>query len=170
MSERPKGPIALEFAGFWRQAGSLIIDVTVLLSISSFLTPFHWFGFGNLWDITRFIEVPILLSPFAALINPVSIVLSGVYFIAFWIWRGQTLGMMVGGIKVIHIDGTDINLNRSIIRYLGYIISALPLFLGFLWIAFDERSQGWHDKFAETYVVKLPPMPEVSASAPPAGI
>jgi uncharacterized RDD family membrane protein YckC len=39
---------------------------------------------------------------------------------------------------------------------LGYIVSALTLYIGFIWVAFDEHKQGLHDKIADTYVVKLP--------------
>jgi uncharacterized RDD family membrane protein YckC len=31
-----------------------------------------------------------------------------------------------------------------------------PMCLGFLWIAFDKRKQGWHDKLAGTVVVRTP--------------
>jgi uncharacterized RDD family membrane protein YckC len=30
----------------------------------------------------------------------------------------------------------------------------LPLFIGILWVAFDSRKQGWHDKIAGTVVVR----------------
>ena len=43
---------------------------------------------------------------------------------------------------------------KLLIRYLGYYVSTLALFLGFLWIAFDPRKQGWHDKMANTVVVR----------------
>ncbi len=39
-------------------------------------------------------------------------------------------------------------------RYLGYFASTIPLCLGFLWIAFDKRKQGWHDKLAGTVVIR----------------
>ena len=42
---------------------------------------------------------------------------------------------------------------QCIVRYLGYFVSALPLGLGFIWVAFDKRKQGWHDKIARTLVV-----------------
>jgi uncharacterized RDD family membrane protein YckC len=42
---------------------------------------------------------------------------------------------------------------QLVIRYLGYIVSSLPLGLGFLWILFDKRKQGWHDKLAGTRVI-----------------
>ena len=42
---------------------------------------------------------------------------------------------------------------RLVGRLFAYLISALPLFLGFAWIAIDRRRQGWHDKIAGTLVV-----------------
>ncbi len=38
-------------------------------------------------------------------------------------------------------------------RYFAYVLSTLPLGLGFLWIAFDPKKQGWHDKLAGTAVI-----------------
>jgi hypothetical protein len=35
--------------------------------------------------------------------------------------------------------------------YLGCLI---PLGLGFIWVAFDRRKQGWHDKAANTVVIR----------------
>lgn len=39
-------------------------------------------------------------------------------------------------------------------RYFAYILSGLPLGLGFFWIAWDKRKQGWHDKLSGTVVIK----------------
>jgi len=39
-------------------------------------------------------------------------------------------------------------------RYFGYYVSGLILALGFIWIAFDKRKQGWHDKLAGTLVIR----------------
>jgi uncharacterized RDD family membrane protein YckC len=71
--------------------------------------------------------------------------------------------MMIAQIKVIRVDASGVSLGNSIIRFLGLIISTLPLGLGFFWIACDRRKQGWHDKMADTVVVKLPKPPEVTA-------
>jgi len=35
----------------------------------------------------------------------------------------------------------------------GYFIAFLPVGLGFFWIIWDKRKQGWHDKIAGTVVV-----------------
>jgi uncharacterized RDD family membrane protein YckC len=50
--------------------------------------------------------------------------------------------------------GLWITVARGIVRYLGYYVSAIPLLLGFVWVAFDERKQGLHDKLAGTFVVR----------------
>jgi uncharacterized RDD family membrane protein YckC len=42
---------------------------------------------------------------------------------------------------------------QLIVRFLAYFVSALPLYLGFLWAGVDRRKQGWHDKIARTIVV-----------------
>ncbi len=39
-------------------------------------------------------------------------------------------------------------------RYLGYYLSILGLGLGFFWIMWDKRKQGWHDKLAGTLVIR----------------
>jgi uncharacterized RDD family membrane protein YckC len=72
--------------------------------------------------------------------------------------------------KVIRVDGSALDLGRAIARYAGYLVSIIPLFLGFIWIAFDARKQGWHDKIADTVVVKLPPPVEVNHAAPPTAV
>ena len=43
---------------------------------------------------------------------------------------------------------------EAIIRALGYYVSALPFLLGFFWIIWDRRKQGFHDKLANTVVIQ----------------
>jgi hypothetical protein len=42
----------------------------------------------------------------------------------------------------------------AFLRCVGYLISGPVLCLGFLWIAFDGKKQGWHDKIAATLVIR----------------
>jgi len=81
-------------------------------------------------------------------------VLSILYFAGSWARSGQTIGDLFLGIKVVSGDGKPVSWGRALLRYMGYIISALFLSLGFLWIAFDQKRQGWHDKLAGTYVIR----------------
>jgi uncharacterized RDD family membrane protein YckC len=63
---------------------------------------------------------------------------------------------MLLNIKVLRGDGTRVTAGYSLLRFLGYVVCGLTLGIGFLWIAFDSRKQGIHDKIADTVVVKLP--------------
>ena len=49
--------------------------------------------------------------------------------------------------------GGPIGYGRAFIRYIGRILSAIPLLLGFLWMLWDKEKQTWHDKFANSVVV-----------------
>lgn len=69
--------------------------------------------------------------------------------------KEQLQERMVTKIKIVDANsGDNITLGKAIIRYIGYIIGSIPLCLGFLWIAFDKKKQGWHDKMAGSIVVK----------------
>ena len=72
----------------------------------------------------------------------------------FWHRFGGTPGKLTLSARIVDArSGGRPSLARLVIRYLAYIISAAPLFLGFAWIAIDRRKQAWHDKIAGTKVV-----------------
>jgi uncharacterized RDD family membrane protein YckC len=75
------------------------------------------------------------------------------YPIVFWALLAETPGDMLMGLRIVRTDGKRMNLRCALLRYLGCLLAALPLFLGFLWILVDDRRQGWHDKIAGTYVL-----------------
>jgi uncharacterized RDD family membrane protein YckC len=59
--------------------------------------------------------------------------------------------------------------SQLVIRYLGYYVSTIPLFLGLIWVGFDPRKQGWHDKLAGTVVVRPSRTAKVGRAFAPAG-
>ena len=70
--------------------------------------------------------------------------------------RGQTLGKMALGIRVIDFStGGSIGYGRGVVRYLGRIISGLVCLLGYLWMLWDKEKQTWHDKIASSVVVPV---------------
>lgn len=74
--------------------------------------------------------------------------------ILFWRFRGATPGKMLVKARIVTADGLrQPSTGRLIGRFLAYLVSIIPAFLGFLWIAFDKRKQGWHDKLAGTAVI-----------------
>jgi len=67
---------------------------------------------------------------------------------------GQTVGKRALGIRVIDFDGGgSIGHVRAFIRWVGRILSAIPLLLGYLWMLWDGQNQTWHDKLANAVVV-----------------
>ncbi len=85
----------------------------------------------------------------------VSYVLPAVAIIAFWIARQATPGKMLIGAKIVDArTGGPLTRGQAVGRYLGYYVSLFGLGLGFLWVGWDRRKQGWHDKLAGTVVVR----------------
>lgn len=83
-----------------------------------------------------------------------SIIFSLIYFTYFHGSTGQTIGKKLLKIKVIQVNGEPLDYKTAFIRWVGYFISEIGMFIGFIWAALDKNKQGWHDKIAGTYVVK----------------
>ena len=74
--------------------------------------------------------------------------------VGFWRYCGATPGKIALGIRIVDAaSGAPPSSLRLALRFIGYFVSAFPLYLGFLWIALDRRKQGWHDKIARTVVI-----------------
>ena len=128
-----------DYAGFWQRAAALVIDWLIATVI---LVPVMILGFGirevapgEWWELALF-------GAIAAAV------------IGFWRTCGATPGKIALGIKIVDAaSGQPPSLARLGLRFLAYFVSALPLYLGFLWAAVDRRKQGWHDKIARTVVI-----------------
>ncbi|MBK6327938.1 MAG: RDD family protein [Chloroflexi bacterium] len=76
-----------------------------------------------------------------------------VYSTFFWMAAGKTIGKAIMGLQVIGPKGARITFWRAMKRYIGYWISALPLFLGYFWVLVNDNRLSWHDKIAGTSVI-----------------
>ena len=77
------------------------------------------------------------------------------YFPYFWQKSGQTPGMKMLSIKVVRDrDGGPVTWGSALLRLLGYWVSGLVFYLGYIWIFIDKRKRGWHDLIAGTIVVE----------------
>jgi uncharacterized RDD family membrane protein YckC len=122
-------------AGFLERLLAVIIDALVLL-------------------IPNIIVVVVLGDGIAA--NLVSLAIGISYTLYFWTTTGATVGKQVMGLKVVMADGGGlVSAGTGILRYIGYIISGIPLFLGYLWAIWDPKHEAWHDKIAGTKVIKV---------------
>jgi uncharacterized RDD family membrane protein YckC len=75
------------------------------------------------------------------------------YFVMFWSLTGRTIGKWFMGLRVVNQDGRPPTIGRSIVRALGYALSALAFWIGYVWVIIDDERQGWHDHMARTWVV-----------------
>jgi uncharacterized RDD family membrane protein YckC len=136
----------VRYAGFWIRTLATAIDVVLLLVVT--LPPLLWIYGPEYLDP----DAPMIRGPMDLLI---SYVFPTVAVIVFWKYKSATPGKMIISARIVDAQtgGTPSN-SQFLIRYIAYLVSTLPLGLGFLWIAFDRRKQAWHDKLAGTVVVR----------------
>jgi uncharacterized RDD family membrane protein YckC len=85
----------------------------------------------------------------------IAIILTIAYYTYFEGLSGQTLGKRATGIRVVDIaTGEPIGYTRAFLRYVGRIVSTIPIFLGYFWMLWDANKQTWHDKIANSVVVR----------------
>jgi uncharacterized RDD family membrane protein YckC len=78
------------------------------------------------------------------------------YHIAFWTWRGTTLGGIICSLRVVRTTGGPLRPADALVRGLSSVFSLAALGIGCFWMLQDPESQTWHDKIAGTLVVKVP--------------
>jgi uncharacterized RDD family membrane protein YckC len=135
----------LEYVGFWARVGAALIDTVLVLIVCA---PLVTFVYGR----TYWTSAALLQGPADFLINWL---LPAIAVVVFWIYRQATPGKIAIGARIVDAaTGGKPSTRQLIVRYLGYYVSMLPLMAGIVWVAFDPRKQGWHDKLAGTVVVR----------------
>lgn len=134
----------LRASGFWRRAAAFGVDALWLFCLVGSLS---WVLFGS----SRFIDWSDTAELGAWLLRDV--LPAGVFIVGWWLF-GATPGKVLLELRVVDVrTGGRSGLGRSVVRYIGYFLSALPLGLGFLWMLWDRHNQTLHDKLARTRVV-----------------
>lgn len=135
----------IEYAGFWIRVAAAIIDSFILVLVTS---PILYSIYGKEY----FKSEGLVAGSWDIIIKWI---FPAVAVIVFWIYKSATPGKMILGIKIVDMNtGNPPSPTQSVVRYLGYYVSMIPLMLGIIWVAFDEKKQGWHDKLAGTVVIK----------------
>ncbi len=125
-----------EYAGFGRRAAAFLLD-------------------GLLFGVL----LGLLLAPLSglAMADVLNYVLPLAITVGLWHWLGGTPGKLLMECQVVDArDHGPLSLARGVVRYLGYLLSLMPLGLGFLWMLLDPRRQTWHDKLAGSLVLVGP--------------
>jgi uncharacterized RDD family membrane protein YckC len=137
------------YSGFWRRVGAAVLDGLILsvpTGIIGAIAGADQFNAGVSYGYSPGTTVAL---------NLVNTIIGVAYYAGMEGTRGQTLGKMAVGIKVVDADTARmIGIPRGIGRYFARILSAIPLGLGYLWMLWDGRKQCWHDKLVRSVVVR----------------
>ena len=134
-----------EYVGFWLRVWAGIVDSILLMLLiippillifgSSYLTALIHAAGPSEFLVTWFFPALLLF--------------------AIWTARNRTPGK--SAISAVVLDertSAPPSMGQQCGRYLGYFLAVIPFGLGLLWVAFDPKKQGWHDKLAGTIVVR----------------
>lgn len=134
-----------KYVGFWKRVVATIIDALLITLVTM---PLLMIIYG-----TAYFSSQDLISGGADFV--ISWVFPAVAVIVFWVHTGATPGKMAVSARVVdERTGELMSTRQAVIRYVAYVVSLLPLCAGLIWVAFDRRKQGWHDKIAKTVVVR----------------
>ncbi|MEB0011481.1 RDD family protein [Glaciimonas sp. Gout2] len=135
----------LEYVGFWARVWASLIDTILMMMVI----------FPILFAIYGRVEMASGVTLTGASNILISYILPAVVVIIFWTTKNATPGKMVIGATIVDAEtGEPPSLKQHVIRYIGYYLSAIIFCLGFIWVGFDRKKQGWHDKLAGTVVVR----------------
>jgi uncharacterized RDD family membrane protein YckC len=121
----------LQRVGFWHRLAASVLDGILVGMMCGFLSNM-WHGFE--------------VFPFWF----------ALYCVAMWATKGTTIGGIICGLRLVRIDDRPIDWSVAIVRGLAGFLSLFVAGLGFIWVAFDDEKQSWHDKIAGTTIVRVP--------------
>jgi len=135
----------IAYAGFWIRTAAALVDTVLILMLT---TPLLYSIYGE-----QYFTRGLTLS--GAWDYLISWGLPAIAIITYWICRAATPGKIMLRLKIVDAEsGAHPTTRQFIIRFFTHHISSLAFAAGLIWVAFDRRKQGWHDKFANTIVIK----------------
>lgn len=153
------------YAGFWLRFVAFIIDSIIVYVIQAFVfVPFLGFlglsiaarsqNMQNMSDAEAMGLVGMVMATLgiAALISFALGILYGAFMESSK--YQATVGKLALGLSVTDIDGQKLDFVKALLRNLGKLLSGFIFFIGYIMVAFTEKSQGLHDMMANTLVVK----------------
>jgi uncharacterized RDD family membrane protein YckC len=154
-----------DLAGFWRRLAASLIDLVILILITSIAAAYLGLGEGwrmlmmilrkqtvitdNGYATTSFIPMPV-----ATFLLVVFILIPWIYFAVLESSKNQaTLGKMACRVIVTDLHGNSVTFARATLRFFSKYISGILVFTGFLCIGYTRYHQGLHDVIAATLVL-----------------
>ena len=132
-----------QLASFWRRLGAYIVDGIVIGAVFGLLYAIAMAAqSGGVWFLV------ILLN----------VVFDFAYFGYLWSNRGQTVGYMALGLRLVRSDGTQVSLGRAIARMLlvslSFSFGGVPALISAFMIGMSDRKQALHDLAVDTLVMR----------------
>ena len=135
----------LKYVGFWKRTVAVLVDTFLIILVT---LPILIWVYGIEYLNNEHMEK----GSFDFIIN---YVFPTIAVILLWKYYQATPGKMIFKATIVDAKtGGKPTLKQWIIRYLGYFVSLLPFGLGYFWVAFDKKKQGFHDKLAKTVVIQ----------------
>lgn len=147
----------VEYAGFWIRFVATIIDtVLILLMLVPFMLLLNGIDYVSVQKSSGGMSAWSGSYSFAGSDNLlIQYGLPALIVLIFWIYKSATPGKLITGLQIVDAKtGKKPTFLQFFIRYLGYFLSSLLFCLGFLWVAIDNKKQGFHDKLARTVVIR----------------
>jgi len=132
-------------AGFVSRLAAFLVDaalVTLALRVAGWILSIGQHALRGFWRPFNVPAYVLASAPF----------FSAAFNVVFWRLYGQTPGKWLMGIRVVSLGGGRVTVAHALVRFIGYLASALPFYAGFLWMLGPSR-RGWHDHLARTEVV-----------------
>jgi uncharacterized RDD family membrane protein YckC len=152
VNDRPE-----DYAGFVTRAIAFAIDVALIDLAAAFVAVVVGLGISAL-------DVPQAVKTITIAIGGVAYIAWFVgYFATFWSTTGQSPGARIMGVRVVCArNGGPVSLRAALVRLVGMLLAAIPLFAGFLLILVDDRRRGLQDRLARTVVRYASDAPRLS--------
>ena len=140
-------PEKIKSVGFFRRILALFYDSLLIIGII----------FGFLLLITRLFNKTFNESPIEIFFLQVTYVLIGIiFFTYFWkVNNGQTLGMQVWKIKVIHESDGDLSTVTLLLRSLYGLVFNSLFGINYIYIFFNKEKRSLNDILSKTKVVRI---------------
>jgi len=141
-------PLNGRVAGFVTRLFAFVADIVICVAI---VATGGWIAvlFEGLADQLN-LRLPVSLDAIYVLFIPLIVAL---YFVMFWSLTGRTIGKWLLGLRVVDSRGRPPTVGHSIVRVIGYVISMVVFWLGYVWVIIDDNRRAWHDHMAKTWVI-----------------
>lgn len=144
--EMPPADPVIRYGGFWRRAAANFLDALVFALVGVPSTLLTLFAFR---------------SAASTIVSLATGLLWLVVIPYCWARWGMTPGKALMGLRVVRLEDLQpISRWRAVGRFFALYPAILFLGLGIFWIGWNRRKRGWHDRLADTLVLRVPSLRE----------